>query len=415
MGVDDPLRCGRHDPGRRVRRVAHGGVGGSLGDAHLGGEDVTAVDAELQRQGQAGIRDVAQRAHHAPLVVLLGHRHARAEEELAAVGVDVRGEQRDALGVEGLLHPADEGVQRAAERLGALLREDGVGAREADEADRRDAVLRVGWPGSEVGAELDREERVQEGVAAGGNGSRRTGRGVGGPPPQEQLPVVTRPRRPGGEAGRGVGTDDDLAGVRHLLRLGGGRGGRPEDEELTGGRARRGTARRRRSARRPTSRGTGGPPRSAPRRPRAVAARISTVASQACSGCPSPRKRKSSASPPNFSSSPPRVLAMRSIGPKTRFSVSTISSAPMRPRRESRSVRAVKPDTSAKTSVPSTTRDSWPGTSSSQTSVTGGTCRRRSDIWWCSPRPICAWRVLGSVDSHTLSASGRRIGRRRVR
>ena len=124
-------------------------------------------------------------------------------------------------------------------------------------------------------------------------------------------------------------------------------------------------------------------------------ARISTAASQACSGWPSPRKRNSSASPPNLSSSPPRVAAMVSIGPKTRLSASTISSAPIRPCRESRSVRAVKPDTSAKTSVPSTVRCSAPGASSSQTSVRGGTWRRRSVIGRAPFGQISARGALG--------------------
>ncbi len=108
------------------------------------------------------------------------------------------------------------------------------------------------------------------------------------------------------------------------------------------------------------------------------AVRISTAASPACSVWSGPVKRNNSASPPNLSSSPPRVPAIRSIGPNTRFSVSTISSAPIRPRRDSFSVNAVKPDTSANTSVPSTTRHSSPGASSSHRRATGGTCRRRS-------------------------------------
>ena len=129
------------------------------------------------------------------------------------------------------------------------------------------------------------------------------------------------------------------------------------------------------------------------------AARISTAASHACSGWSGPRKRKSRASPPNFSSSPPRAALIRSIGEKTRFSVSTISSAPIRPRRERRSVRAVNPETSAKTRVPSTTRPLAPGASWSHRSATGGTWRRRSGT--CSVRlspGLSRWhRGVGSI------------------
>ena len=180
--------------------------------------------------------------------------------------------------------------------------------------------------------------------------------------PQQQRAVVAGPGRAAGEAGRGRRADDDLAGLGRLL------GARRR-------RSRRGRARAARGWGTPTRKSSTSPewtptdidsekparPTWAPRRPRAATARISTAASQACSGWSSPRKRKSSASPPNFSSSPPRAAAIVSIGPNTRLSVSTISSAPIRPCRDSRSVRAVKPETSAKTSVPSTTRCSAPG------------------------------------------------------
>ena len=59
--------------------------------------------------------------------------------------------------------------------------------------------------------------------------------------------------------------------------------------------------------------------------------------------------------------------------PKTRLRVSTISSAPMRPRFDSFSVRAVNPEMSANISVPSMTRQACPGTSSSQVRATRGT------------------------------------------
>ena len=120
------------------------------------------------------------------------------------------------------------------------------------------------------------------------------------------------------------------------------------------------------------------------------AVRISTAASHACSVWSGPVKRNSNASPPNFSSSPPRVPAIRSIGPNTRLRVSTISSAPIRPRRDSFSVSAVKPETSANTSVPSTTRHNSPGVSSSHASAIGGTCRRRSVM---SPHRPDSWTV----------------------
>ena len=108
----------------------------------------------------------------------------------------------------------------------------GVGAGELDERDAGDAVLRVGDSGVEVLPQLDREQPadplavdVREDELIAGRRMRRT-------PPQHQLAVLARPHGIGGQAGGRRGADHDLAGLRGLLRQGGGRRARAEDEQF---------------------------------------------------------------------------------------------------------------------------------------------------------------------------------------
>ena len=144
-----------------------------------------------------------------------------------------------------------------------------------------------------------------------GTGCRAAGRGVRPPAPQQQRAVVARAGAAGGQPGRGGRADDDLPGVGGLLGEGRRSARRGRAPAARGWASRRGRARCHRRARptdidsekRPADVGTAAAARSE--------ARISTAASQACSGWSSPRKRKSRASPPNLSSSPPRVAAMR--------------------------------------------------------------------------------------------------------
>ncbi len=226
---------GAHDPRRRVRGVAHGGVRRPVGDADLGREDVPAGHPELQRQWQAGIRHPPQRTQHRALVVGAGAGHPRAEEELAAVGVEVGRQQRDALGVEGRLDRAHQLVQQLGEGLRARLRENLVRAREPHEGDGRDPVLGVGGAGREVLAQGHREERRQAVLAVGRGGCRPARCRVRLPAAQQQGTVVARAGRPGRQPGRGRRADDDLAGLGGLL--GGGHGTRAgaEHEQLAGG------------------------------------------------------------------------------------------------------------------------------------------------------------------------------------
>ena len=83
---------------------------------------------------------------------------------------------------------------------------------------------------------------------------------------------------------------------------------------------------------------------------------MSDAAPKARSGCRSPWNSSSRASPRNLRTSPPWRSATWIKPSNTAEIVSTSSSAPSRPRAARRSDSAVKPDTSAETSDPSSAR-----------------------------------------------------------
>ncbi len=126
--------------------------------ADVAGEDRTAVHADAQSRGGVAVLDLAQRLEHALLVVAERTRHARDEDDLAAVVVDIRPEERDVVRVGRALHVDDELFDRGRERAGALVLEHRVGAVEVEERDRGVAVLRVLATGEEVGADRGGDE-----------------------------------------------------------------------------------------------------------------------------------------------------------------------------------------------------------------------------------------------------------------
>ena len=87
----------------------------------------------------------------------------------------------------------------------------------------------------------------------------------------------------------------------------------------------------------------------------------------------SPVKASRRASPPNFSSAPPLPYATSSMRENTWLRTSVSSSAPMRPRRASRSESAVNPEMSTKQQVASSWRQRAPGTSRSHSAARRGT------------------------------------------
>ena len=98
------------------------------------------------------------------------------------------------------------------------------------------------------------------------------------------------------------------------------------------------------------------PPATRRRPTRSIVRCISHDARAARCAWSGPSNRMSSASPPHFSSPAPQSYASSSSAVKTPSSVSRISSAPILPLRESRSVSAVNPEMSTNASDPSTAR-----------------------------------------------------------
>ena len=148
------------------------------------------------------------------------------------VGVDVRAEEADALGLDRALHRRHERIQRRRRVIGAAFGDQRVGAGEAQEGDRHDAMPGRLRASQHVRAHLRGEREVRR--------QRVSLRG----PNRFQLPDDRRPRPEqaasdarGAEAllgqdGRRGGTDHDLARTRFLLGLHDRGRGRFGDQEL---------------------------------------------------------------------------------------------------------------------------------------------------------------------------------------
>jgi len=178
---------------------------------------VAAVHPELKGQRQVGVGDPAQCPQHPPLVVLAGMRHAGAQEELAAVAVDVGREEGHALVCEDGLERGERRSERLGDRVRTLLVQQRVGSGEANEGDAGDAVLRLGWTRLEHPAERAGEETAQGLALDLALGKRLPGPGVRPPPAQQQGVVVARPGGRGGQRCGGRRAHGDLAGVRCAL------------------------------------------------------------------------------------------------------------------------------------------------------------------------------------------------------
>ena len=116
---------------------------------------------------------------------------------------------------------------------------------------------------------------------------------------------------------------------------------------------------------------------------RRIPARASCIPSAAVAArCAwfSPRKRSSTASPPNLSRSAWWAYAAAISSAKAASSTVAISSAPSRPRFASFSVSSVKPETSANTSVPSNVCARVAGASRSQSAAMRGTKGRSGSV-----------------------------------
>ena len=94
---------GRHEAGGDVHGVAHDRVGGAVAHPDLAREDVAAVDPDLQREAGVGVGQASDGAQHPAFTVLASGRNPCGDDDLAAVAVDVGGQERQLLGVDGLL------------------------------------------------------------------------------------------------------------------------------------------------------------------------------------------------------------------------------------------------------------------------------------------------------------------------
>ena len=177
-GVDGTGRGGGHQAGREVHRVTHDGVGRAEARPDLTGEDVAPVHPDLDREGGPRVGDDPQGPQHPPLVVLHRGGHPGGEDELAAVGVDVRGEEADPLVLRGALHDPGHLVEGGGHRIGTESVVQVVHPLVLDEPHDADAVLGLDLTGLEVVAQADRDathHRLDRNVAprSSADGSHR--------------------------------------------------------------------------------------------------------------------------------------------------------------------------------------------------------------------------------------------------
>src|SRR5213076_3287836 len=107
------------------------------------GEDATAADADPQRQRRLEVRDSARRAKQPLLVLALGVRRARDEDDLAAVLVDVRFQERDAMLVCDALRARYQLLERRSDLVRAARFEQLVDAAVVHERHRGLTMLRL--------------------------------------------------------------------------------------------------------------------------------------------------------------------------------------------------------------------------------------------------------------------------------
>ncbi len=203
-GVELTRRGRGHQPGREVHRVAHDGVGGAEGRADLTGEDMASVDADLDREGGRGIDDGPQGPQHPPLVLLHRDRHTGGQDELSAVGVDVRGEEADPLALGRVLHDPGHLVEGGGHRIGPEPIVELVDPLVLHEGHDADAVFGLDLTGLQVAAQADRDaahHRLDRNVAAGREGRREPPEACATSAPS-RPPWRRWPRPGGGRRGR---------------------------------------------------------------------------------------------------------------------------------------------------------------------------------------------------------------------
>ena len=215
--IDLPRSGLGHQPRREVHRVAHHRVRAAVEGADVAGEDRAAIDADADGDRHVGVDDRAQRQQHALLVVAGDDRRAGGEDQLAAVDVAVRREQRDALRLGRGLDHADQAMQRLGGGCGPLLLDHRVRALDPDERDRDRPVLGRAAASEHVRANGGRQAARQRVVRNRRPRDQRDFLLARRLPLQQHAGAFGGAEAPGRQQRGGLGADQDLAGLGHVL------------------------------------------------------------------------------------------------------------------------------------------------------------------------------------------------------
>ena len=302
------MRRGRlaHHARGQVHGVAHDRVPASVLGSHLAGEHRPAVDADLHGQRWIGLDDLPQGKEHPFLVVPDHARRADAQANLAAVGGDVGIEEADLVALARVLDDRDEPVEPVSSRVNAVIGDDPVELAELQEGNRRRPVLGSGVAPEQMLAD-DRRQTARDRILVG-----RREILLGRPLGRRRRP---RQESPGPERIADAATGQRLGGLRAEQDLPRRGGALHRDDCDAAGPAisssrcdpptrniayapvwtptdMRSTTSLAPARIRPTSRSV---------------RRMAAADAQARRACSSPANHRSIASPPNFSSDPPRL------------------------------------------------------------------------------------------------------------
>ena len=229
LGRDDlPRVAATHDARREVGGVAHDRVGPAVVGADVDGEGAAPVDAGAHHERALHGDRVAQDEQDPLLVALAEPGRTRDEEDLAAVGVDIGGEERHAMSDAGALRGGHHCFHRGGDGVRSLVLEQLVGATHLDEGQACDPVLAVLAAAAEVLAQhcgdAEPGDLVRDRARARDCDERCTA--------QDDRAVVRHPRPARVELGGGHRADEDLATLREVLQTHGGGDDRPDGEQL---------------------------------------------------------------------------------------------------------------------------------------------------------------------------------------
>jgi hypothetical protein len=226
----------RHQPRGERRGVAEDRVRAAERRAHLAGEDAAAVHAGGDRERRPRVEDRADGEEQAVLVLARRLRRARDEDDPPAVAVDVALEERHLVLVARGLHRGDELVHGGSGGVDPLAVEQAREPAEAQERDRRLAVLRLDHPGGHRGAHGGgHADRQVEPVDRREQLALHLGRRL---EPQEHAAALRVAELARLEGDRGRAREQDVAGLGRVLELDRPPGLGPADDQLAVGRAR---------------------------------------------------------------------------------------------------------------------------------------------------------------------------------